>query len=143
MSGLADEYGGVKIQGGMSVDEVELFKARFQESPDVPVIVLSIQAAKSGHTLTAAQDILMAELPWTPADADQVIARLHRIGQEGSVLATWLLCEGTIDYEIYDLLQAKRAVVDAVTDGREVEGGGDVVGGLLVSLVQRGFDLSV
>ena len=143
VSGLADEYGGVKIQGGMSVDEVELFKARFQESPDVPVIVLSIQAAKSGHTLTAAQDILMAELPWTPADADQVIARLHRIGQEGSVLATWLLCEGTIDYEIYDLLQAKRAVVDAVTDGREVEGGGDVVGGLLVSLVQRGFDLSV
>jgi len=141
VSGLADEYGGYKIQGGMSVDEVESFKREFQESPDVPVIVLSIQAAKAGHTLTAAQDIIMAELPWTPADADQVIARLHRIGQEGSVLATWLLCNDTIDHEIYDLLEAKRAVVDAVTDGGDAESSPDVAGSLLVSFTQRGLDL--
>lgn len=141
VSGLADQYGGLKIQGGMSVDDVEQFKARFQDGAD-PVMVLSIQAAKAGHTLTAAQDIIMAELPWTPADADQVIARLHRIGQEGSVLATWLLCNDTIDHEIYTLLQEKRAVVDAVTDGGVAADVDDVVGGLLVSLVQRGFDLS-
>ncbi len=141
VSGLADRHGGYKIQGGMAAEEVEKLKARFQEMPteDVPVMVLSIQAAKTGHTLTAAQHIIMAELPWTPADADQVIGRLHRIGQEGSVLATWILVNGTVDETIYAMLQAKRKVVDAVTEGGVDESAEDLVGDMLVAFARRGL----
>lgn len=141
VAGLADEYGGYRIMGGMTPEEVEQAKARFQDLPaeEVPVIVLSIQAAKAGHTLTAAQDIILVELPWTPADADQVIARLHRIGQTGSVMATWVLCNDTIDHDIYAMLSEKRKVVDAVTEGGPEAAGSDVVGNLLVSLTKRGL----
>ena len=135
---ITNRYGGLKIQGGMSVQAVEAAKKRFQEEED-PVIVLSIQAAKTGHTLTAAQDILFVEQPWTPADVSQTYSRLHRIGQQGSVTATYMLTAGTVDEDIYDLLAEKRAVVDQATEG-ELEGGtpesmaSRIVGNLLSSV---------
>ncbi|MGA0186066.1 MAG: hypothetical protein ACO3LA_06115, partial [Ilumatobacteraceae bacterium] len=49
--------------------------------------------------------------------------RCHRIGQEGSVTATYMLAGGTIDEEIYGLIDEKRAVVNAAIDGIEVEAG--------------------
>jgi SNF2 family DNA or RNA helicase len=117
---LANRFGGLKIQGGMSVAEVEQVKHEFQTNPKAQVITISIQAAKTGHTLTAAQDIIFVELPWTPADLDQTYSRLHRMGQKGSVTATYALCAGTIDEEIYELIAAKRIVVDTATDGGPV-----------------------
>lgn len=116
---LADRFGGLKIQGQQTVESIEDHKRRFQTLPvtEAPVIVLSIQAAKTGHTLTAAQDILFCELPWTPADVDQTYGRLHRIGQRGSVTATYMLAADTVDEMIYETIRAKRAVVDAATDG--------------------------
>ena len=120
---LASAFGGLKIQGGMDVEVVEEMKAKFQESDvsDAPVIVLSIQAAKTGHTLTAAQDVLFVELPWTPADVDQTYSRCHRLGQRGCVTATYMLASGTIDEDIYDIIEKKRSVVTAATDGGEVD----------------------
>jgi SWI/SNF-related matrix-associated actin-dependent regulator 1 of chromatin subfamily A len=116
---VANRHGGLKIQGGMSVKEVEAVKARFQEASaaEAPVLVLSIQAAKTGHTLTAAQEILFLEQPWTPADVSQTYSRLHRIGQQGSVTATYMLAAGTVDEDIYDLIEEKRSVVDQATEG--------------------------
>ena len=116
---LADQYGGLKIQGGMTPDEVQSAKETFMEKSveDAPVIVLSIQAAKTGHTLTASQDMLFVEHPWTPADVDQVSARIHRIGTTGSVQITHALASGTIDEQVFQLINNKRAVVDAATDG--------------------------
>ena len=133
---LANKFGGLKIQGGMLVAEVEDAKSRFQEqsTEDAPVIVLSIQAAKTGHTLTAAQDVLFVELPWTPADVDQTYSRCHRLGQRGSVTATYLLCEGTVDEEIYNLISQKRGVVDAATEGGLVGARQESVGQMIVGL---------
>ena len=135
---IANRHGGLKIQGGMSVEAVEDAKKRFQEEDD-PVIVLSIQAAKTGHTLTAAQDILFVEEPWTPADVAQTSSRLHRIGQEGSVMATYMLTAGTVDEEIYDLIEAKRLVVNTATEGGDAAGssGSPVAGAVIESLLNQ------
>jgi SWI/SNF-related matrix-associated actin-dependent regulator 1 of chromatin subfamily A len=131
---LADRFGGLKIQGGMSVDEVEAHKAAFQtrSAVDAPVIVLSIQAAKTGHTLTAAHDVGFVELPWTPADVDQTIARVYgRLSDLHGATATYLLADGTIDETIFRLIGQKRQVVDAATDGSTV-GPGVSVGAAVV-----------
>ena len=116
---IARRHGNLRIQGGMSVEDVEANKHKFQTLPvgEAPVIVLSIQAAKTGHTLTASEECLFVELPWTPADVDQTYSRLHRIGQKGSVTATYLVAKGTIDEDIYNLIESKRSVVGAAVDG--------------------------
>jgi SNF2 family DNA or RNA helicase len=135
---IARKYGNLRIQGGMAVEEVEENKRRFQtESVEsAPVMVLSIQAAKTGHTLTAAEECLFVELPWTPADVDQTYSRLHRLGQKGSVTATYMLTSGTIDEEIYEIIEKKRSVVDAAVDGGEVDNS-DLSTQMILSLLDK------
>jgi len=137
---IARKHGGLKIQGGMKVEEVEAVKHRFQTEgvSSAPVIVLSIQAGKSGHTLTAAQDVLFVESAWSPADNDQTVARTHRIGQEGSVTATYLMAAGTIDEAIYDLIAKKRVVVDEATEGVSVGATGST-SDLVMSMLDNGL----
>lgn len=116
---LALAFGNLRIQGGMDISDIEEQKRKFVELPceEAPVIVLSIQAAKTGHNLQVAQDVLFVELPWTPADVDQTYSRCHRLGQKSSVTATYLLCDGTIDEDIYSLIERKRGVVNQAVDG--------------------------
>jgi len=118
---LAKRFGNLRIQGGMDINDIEEQKRKFMELPveEAPVIVLSIQAAKTGHNLQVAQDVLFVELPWTPADVDQTYSRCHRLGQKSSVTATYLLTSGTIDEEIYSLIEKKRNVVNQAVDGAE------------------------
>lgn len=134
---LAAAWGDVKIQGGMSTTQVEANKQAFQDG-EAPVIVVSIAAGGVGHTLTRAQDMLFVEHPWTPADLDQMVARIHRKGQDGSVLVTHMLTDGTMDADMLSLLGEKRRVVDAATEGGEVARGGSVQGDLLVGFLGRG-----
>ena len=133
---LAAKYGNLKIQGGMDVADIELNKQTFQEKDvaDASVMVLSIQAAKTGHTLTASQDVLFVELPWTPSDVDQTYSRCHRLGQKGSVTATYMLCQGTIDEKIYGVIEEKRNVVNAATEGKITPGAGDSLFDLFMSM---------
>lgn len=82
------------------------------------LLVCSIEVAGQGVTLTRSSNVVFLELDWTPAKHDQAEDRCHRIGQQDAVNATYLLAAGTIDETIATLLERKRAVIGAVTDGR-------------------------
>ncbi|HTX10432.1 MAG TPA: DEAD/DEAH box helicase [Solirubrobacteraceae bacterium] len=97
------------------------------------LIVCSIEVAGQGITLTRASNVAFLELDWTPAKHDQAEDRCHRIGQQDAVNATYLLAADTIDETIATLLERKRAVIGAVTDGREEDGRG-VVDALVAEL---------
>ena len=45
----------------------------------------------------------------------------HRIGQDDSVTAWYLLAAETIDESMAELIESKRGIVGAVTDGRRDE----------------------
>jgi SWI/SNF-related matrix-associated actin-dependent regulator 1 of chromatin subfamily A len=83
------------------------------------LIVCSIEVAGHGLTLTRASSVAFLELDWTPAKHDQAEDRCHRIGQQDAVNAYYLLAASTIDETISTLLERKRAVIGAVTDGLE------------------------
>ena len=89
------------------------------DGADNQLIVCSIEVAGQGLTLTRSSNVVFLELDWTPAKHDQAEDRCHRIGQQDAVNATYLLAAGTIDETIATLLERKRAVIGAVTDGRE------------------------
>jgi SNF2 family DNA or RNA helicase len=90
----------------------------FQEPDGPQLIVCSIKAASQGITLTRASNVAFLELDWTPARHDQAEDRLHRIGQDSAVTAWYLLAPDTIDETMAELLQRKRGLIDAVTDGQ-------------------------
>jgi len=89
------------------------------DSPGNQLIVCSIEVAGQGITLTRSSNVAFLELDWTPAKHDQAEDRAHRIGQQDAVNATYLLAADTVDETIATLLERKRAVIGAVTDGRE------------------------
>ncbi len=92
------------------------------QTPDASrLIVCSIDVAGHGLTLTRSSNVVFLELDWTPAKHDQAEDRCHRIGQQGAVNAYYLLAADTIDETISTLLERKRAVIGAVTDGREAD----------------------
>ena len=77
-----------------------------------------MKAASQGITLTRASNVAFLELDWTPARHDQAEDRLHRIGQESAVSAWYLLAPDTIDETMAELLERKRSVIDAITEGQ-------------------------
>lgn len=118
---LADKYGNLRVSGRDSLEERQAAVDAFQNDPSARVIVLNLQAGGVGITLTSGSDVVFVQMGWTPGEHDQAEDRCHRIGQKNNVQAWYLLASGTIDEDIYDLVDAKRTVVDAVTEGDEVE----------------------
>jgi SWI/SNF-related matrix-associated actin-dependent regulator 1 of chromatin subfamily A len=59
---------------------------------------------------------------------DQAEDRCHRIGQHDAVTAWYLLAAETIDETMARLIQRKRGLIAAVTDGRVLEADGLVDG---------------
>jgi SNF2 family DNA or RNA helicase len=82
------------------------------------MIVCSMEVAGQGLTLTRSSNVVFLELDWTPAKHDQAEDRCHRIGQQDAVNASYILAAETVDETIATLLERKRSVIGAVTDGR-------------------------
>ena len=59
---------------------------------------------------------------------DQAEDRCHRIGQRDAVTAWYLLAADTIDETMATLIQRKRELVSAVTDGRPLHDDGLIEG---------------
>ena len=135
----AAEFGGLKLQGGQSVEQKEAAKAAFQEQPAAvaPVISVAIGAGGVGHTLTAARIGIQAEQAWTPGETQQMKKRLHRIGQDRPVDYYITVAEGTIDEHLWQVVTAKQATLDAVLDGRSDEGAGDDEASVAAELTWR------
>ncbi|HEY2440835.1 MAG TPA: DEAD/DEAH box helicase [Solirubrobacteraceae bacterium] len=116
--------GAAHLLGEDSLADRDASIRAFQQ-PDGPrLIVCATRVAAQGITLTRASNVAFLELEWTPAMHDQAEDRCHRIGQRDAVTAWYLLAAGTIDETMARLIQSKRAIVAAVTDGRVLESDG-------------------
>ena len=109
--------GSAHILGEDSSEKRQQNIEKFQKDENCQLIVCSLKAGGVGITLTAASDVVFLELGWTPADHSQAEDRCHRIGQEDNVMAWYLLANDSIDMDITELINEKRVVVDAATEG--------------------------
>lgn len=105
----------VSITGDDSLADRQNAVDRFQNDPKTKLIVCSIKAAGVGLTLTAASNVGFLEFPWTYADCEQCEDRAHRIGQKGAVTCYYFLGKETFDERMYEIIQEKRSIADAVT----------------------------
>ncbi|MFI5794380.1 DEAD/DEAH box helicase [Streptomyces sp. NPDC051677] len=106
------------LHGGTPVPERERMVDRFQ-SGATPVLVLSLKAAGTGLNLTRAGHVVHFDRWWNPAVEEQATDRAYRIGQTQPVQVHRLITEGTVEDRIADMLQAKRALADAILGSGE------------------------
>ncbi|PJF46030.1 MAG: ATP-dependent helicase, partial [Candidatus Thermofonsia Clade 3 bacterium] len=86
------------------------------QSGEVKCLVATIKACGVGLTMTAANWTVFAELSWTPADIEQAEDRLHRIGQDETVLVQYLVVDQSLDAYIAQTMERKAAVIGAITE---------------------------
>lgn len=115
---LAQFPGAARLHADDSVDERQSNVRRFQTDQSCRLIVCGLKVGSVGFSLTASSNVAFVELDWTPAIHAQAEDRCHRIGQGATSVNAWyLLARGTIDQEIAMLIERKRHVVEASTDG--------------------------
>jgi len=85
--------------------------ARFQESKDIPVFLMSLKAGGLGLNLTAANYVIHYDPWWNPAVEDQATDRAHRIGQEKPVFSYKLITRGTVEEKMLVLQERKKHLV--------------------------------
>jgi superfamily II DNA or RNA helicase len=90
---------------------------RFKEDPACRLF-LSTDSGSVGLNLQVASAVVNVDLPWNPAKLEQRIARAWRKNQTRSVSVVNLVCEGSIEHGIVQLLGAKQALADGVLDGQ-------------------------
>ncbi|NYI94186.1 DEAD/DEAH box helicase [Streptomonospora nanhaiensis] len=101
------------LHGGTPRHRREEITARFQNAPHPMVLLLSLKAAGTGLNLTAANHVVHIDRWWNPAVEDQATDRAFRIGQRRDVQVRKLVCVGTVEERIDDLIERKRRLAQA------------------------------
>jgi superfamily II DNA or RNA helicase len=86
----------------------------FQTSEGPGALVLSLKAGGTGLNLTAASHVVLYDRWWNPAVEDQARDRAWRIGQTRTVIAHRLICPGTVDERVEEVVAGKRRIADLV-----------------------------
>ena len=84
---------------------------RFQESPDIPVFLISLKAGGTGLNLTGADTVIHFDPWWNPAVEEQATARAHRIGQTNIVTSYKLIAQGSVEEKIVRLQEKKKELI--------------------------------
>jgi hypothetical protein len=118
--GIRDAFpGSLRIHADDDVEERNRNMRVFQTDPSKRLIVCSMEAAREGLDLYAASNALFVEFGWNVNIHRQAEDRIHRMGQTAGSCTIWQMYgEGTIDEDMQALIEAKRQVTEAVTDGK-------------------------
>jgi SNF2-related domain/SNF2 Helicase protein/Helicase conserved C-terminal domain len=98
--------------GGLGRGARDRLVDEFQKSSGAGAMVLSLKAGGTGLNLTAANHVVLYDRWWNPAVEDQARDRVWRIGQENTVICHRLVCPGTIDERVEEVVEGKRQIAD-------------------------------
>jgi len=112
-------FGSVALYGGTAAEERQEVVRKFQEDPNVRMLVGNPAAGGTGFTLTAASYCIYETLNWRYDLYAQSQDRLHRIGQTVPVTYIRLIAEDTIDEAIARTLARKAEMAQTIV-GDEV-----------------------
>ncbi len=113
---LARAFGrhGLVLHGQVPVKKRRELVDSFQRDDGPPFFVLSLKAGGTGLNLTAASHVVHFDRWWNPAVESQATDRAFRIGQKKNVLVHKLVCRGTVEERIDELIASKRELAEKV-----------------------------
>jgi hypothetical protein len=98
--------------GGLARGRRDRMVEEFQQGEGPGALVLSLKAGGTGLNLTAASHVVLYDRWWNPAVEDQARDRVWRIGQTHTVVAHRLVCPGTVDERVEEVVAGKRRIAD-------------------------------
>ncbi|GID64823.1 helicase HelZ [Actinoplanes cyaneus] len=107
------------LHGGTPRGARDAMVAAFQEAEQPGVFVLSLKAGGTGLNLTAANHVVHVDRWWNPAAETQASDRAFRLGQRRDVHVHTLVCLGTLEERIDQLLVDKGVLAERVVGSGE------------------------
>ena len=117
LAGYLTEVTGLPIacyDGSLARGARDRLIAEFQEGTGPGALVLSLKAGGTGLNLTAANHVVLYDRWWNPAVEDQARDRAWRIGQQRTVISHRLVCPGTVDERVEEVVAGKRHIANLV-----------------------------
>lgn len=106
------------IVTGDTRGDVQTLIDRFQDFDDNRVIVATYDKLGTCFTLTRARYMVFIDCPWTSSDYRQATDRIYRYGAKSNVFIYNLVCVGTIDERVIELINDKKALSDYIVDDK-------------------------
>lgn len=113
--GLA-EFNPAFIVGGLGNQERQAEIDRFQTDAKCRVFIGQITACSTAITLTAANQVVFAEMDWVPAVNAQASKRCHRIGQSKPVIVRSFALANSTDEVVARTLAKKAQMISEALD---------------------------
>jgi SNF2 family DNA or RNA helicase len=108
------------LHGGVPRTQRDRMVERFQLGDGgPPVFVLSLKAGGTGLNLTRANHVFHFDRWWNPAVENQATDRAFRIGQRRNVQVHKLLCVGTLEEKIDEMIEKKKGIAEQVVGTSE------------------------
>jgi SNF2 family DNA or RNA helicase len=125
------------LHGRTSKSTRDLMVERSQAADGPPIFLVSLKAGGTGLNLTAASQVIHLDRWWNPAVEEQATDRAFRIGQRRTVHVHKLLCIGTLEEKIDQMIGNKTALAQLV-----VGAGDDWLTGLSFNQIRELITLS-
>ena len=100
--------------GGLARGARDRMIEDFQNGSGPGALVLSLKAGGTGLNLTSANHVVLYDRWWNPAVEDQARDRAWRIGQTKTVISHRLVCPGTVDERVEEVVAGKRHIAELV-----------------------------
>lgn len=111
----------LRLSADMNAEARHHAVTEFEKNPRCRILIASTLASGEGLNLQFCSDAIMLERQWNPANEEQAEARFTRIGATSNkVNITYMIAVGTIDEWLTELVEEKRALIQNVIDGKEV-----------------------
>jgi SNF2 family DNA or RNA helicase len=101
------------LNGSANKKQRDEMITRFQDG-EFPIFILSLKAGGTGLNLTEANHVIHYDRWWNPAVENQATDRAYRIGQQRFVHVHKLICTGTLEEKIDQMLDKKQALNDEI-----------------------------
>lgn len=102
--------------GTMDEDTRQKHKEVFIKNPNYPVMIGTVGALGTSHTLTVATNVIFYDVPWSPSQIQQCEDRCHRPGTKHSVNVYTLVVRDTIDEKVHRILSRKEGTANYIVD---------------------------
>jgi SNF2 family DNA or RNA helicase len=115
----------VRITGSENEDQRKEAQDAFQDQKSDTAVIVITTAATEAVNLQAAKALVFYDTPWSGGDYIQAIGRMIRIGSiHDRVFAVHLVCGGTIDDRIMEVIKRKMKLIESVI-GKRIKGESD------------------
>lgn len=113
------KYNPVIVTGETDDADRQAIINKFQNNPEVTIIIGTIGALGTGVTLTEATEVIFLDEPWNDATKEQAIDRAHRYGTKSAVTIHTLMSYGTYDEEVHSIITGKRQISAHIVDRKD------------------------